>query len=520
MYPSAAGRASGGRTSPHMAALPAVASSRVWRVFYDDQCEICQAGVTWLELLDRDGRIACLPLDPEQLSSVTPPLHLEDCLRELHAVAPDGTVWRGADAVAALARQFPWTWPLGALAMVPGPREAARIAYRLVAQNRYALSKCRGGRCRFVRVGEVRRRSTWAAFWSCYLTGLLLRLPLMGASAVRELGHRLAAFARTFRRRFVLLEGKLTLYFLGGFPCDLVPIGFGEAFVMIGYDGIVVDPGSPRMRGSVRRHLRGRPPVAVDGIVATHHHEEHVGNLEWLAGRTGAPVHAGAATTRLLRTPSRLPWARRIMIGQPPALTGPVVPLEGELRTRSATLQVIPTPGHCDDHMALFDPREKVLLAGDCFMGTYFATPNPDVDSRAWVETLDLLLALDIEVLVEGHGHVHTLRKDVPSIPGVVIREDPKGAIRRKRDMMVWVRDQIDTGRREGLPVRAVEATCFPWNQKRSWEGFLNDEMIRLFSSGHFSRSEMVRSFSRRADGASAFPMVYELRFYDRREPD
>ena len=44
-------------------------------------------------------------------------------------------------------------------------------------------------------------------------------------------------------------------------------------------------------------------------------------------------------------------------------------------------------PGsHCDSrslrrpHCAL-RPREKVLIAGDAFMGSYFATPNPDVDS-------------------------------------------------------------------------------------------------------------------------------------------
>jgi glyoxylase-like metal-dependent hydrolase (beta-lactamase superfamily II) len=42
--------------------------------------------------------------------------------------------------------------------------------------------------------------------------------------------------------------------------------------------------------------------------------------------------------------------------------------------TESGYLQVIPTPGHCDDHVVLYDPKEKVLLAGDAFMGK--GTPN------------------------------------------------------------------------------------------------------------------------------------------------
>ena len=67
-------------------------------------------------------------------------------------------------------------------------------------------------------------------------------------------------------------------------------------------------------------------------------------------------------------------------------------------------------------------PTRNLLLAGDAFMGSYFATPNPDVDSRKWIESLERLMELDIEILVEGHGHIHTLRADIPDFPGVVVR--------------------------------------------------------------------------------------------------
>ena len=130
-------------------------------------------------------------------------------------------------------------------------------------------------------------------------------------------------------------------------------------------------------------------------------------------------------------------------------------------------------------------------------MGSYFATPNPDVDSLKWIDTLERLLALDIEVLVEGHGHVHTLRSDFPDISGVVIREDPHAALRKKLEYLRWLREQIVAGKREGLTPCAVEATCFPWGRGRAWESFSKNELIRLLSLGHFSRSELVRSFVR-----------------------
>ena len=51
-------------------------------------------------------------------------------------------------------------------------------------------------------------------------------------------------------------------------------------------------------------------------------------------------------------------------------------------------------------------------------MGSYFATPNPDVDSRKWLARgYERLMELDIEILVEGHGHIHTLRSDIPDCP-------------------------------------------------------------------------------------------------------
>jgi metallo-beta-lactamase superfamily protein len=180
----------------------------------------------------------------------------------------------------------------------------------------------------------------------------------------------------------------------------------------------------------------------------------------------------------------------------------------------SSELQVIATPGHCDDHIVLYDPKEKLLLAGDAFMGSYFATPNPDVDSRKWLTSLERLMELDVEILVEGHGHIHTLRADIPDFSGVVIRQDPKVAISQKLDYLRWLREQIEAGFQEQLPVRVIEASCFPWGKRTSWETCATDECIRVLSLGHFSRTELVRSFVR--NNSEALPTIYEVRMSGR----
>jgi glyoxylase-like metal-dependent hydrolase (beta-lactamase superfamily II)/predicted DCC family thiol-disulfide oxidoreductase YuxK len=484
----------------------------LYRVIYDEQCEICQAGVSWLKVLDHNARVVCHPIDADVLAAIHPDLTVDACLQELHVVTPERKIIRGADAVAELARLFPQTRLLGAAAGLPGLREVARELYRLVAHNRYALSKCRGGTCRVSRPANVRRRSRFGAFWSCYVTAVLLRLPISVAAAARDGWIRVTRYFRTFRKRFDLLDGRLRLLFLGGVPSDVVPLIFGEQFWTVVYDGVIVDPGSPKMRRSLRRHLRRLGGNEIQAIVATHHHEEHVGNLSWLAQMTGVPIHLPPMTADILTKGFGLPWARRFIIGAPPRLEPPFKILQHRLATSNGFVDVYPAAGHCNDHVVLYDPKEKLLIVGDAFMGIYFSAPNPDVDSRSWIQTLETLLELDIEILIEGHGFIHTQRKDIPDIEGVVIRRNPKEELKEKLQYLKWLREQIEDGMREGLSICAIQATCFPWGRREAWETFVNDELMRCFSLGHWSRSELVRSFVRNPGSGEILPLVYEAR--------
>jgi len=487
-----------------------------YQVIYDEQCEVCQAGVSWLRILDREKRTVIHPIDPDTLSKIHPKLDVDACLRELHVITPEGTIIVGADAVILLARLFSETRLIGNITGAPGVRAISRFLYRFVALNRYALSKCRGGACHVVRPDALVKRSGLAAFWSCYSIGMLIRLPLSILTALRDAVDRIRRYFFTFRKRFDLLDGRLRLLFLGGIPCDVVPIVFGEQFWTVIYDGVAVDPGSPKMRRSLRRHLSNLPPNEIRSVAATHQHEEHVGNLNWLAQETGAEVYVPPVTAEILEKGLELPWARRFIIGVPPRLQQPFEMLRTRLSTKTGHLDVYPAPGHCHDHIVLFDPREKLMIVADAFMGVYFSAPNPDVDSKSWIETLERMLDLEIEILIEGHGFIHTLRPDIPDIPGVVIRRNPKDELREKLEYLRWLRRQIEAGMSEGLPICAVEATCFPWGHRQAWETFINDQLMRVFSLGHWSRTELVRSFVRHPQDAAVLPLVYQARITGR----
>jgi len=148
-------------------------------------------------------------------------------------------------------------------------------------------------------------------------------------------------------------------------------------------------------------------------------------------------------------------------------------------------------------------------------MGTYFSSPNADVDSRAWMLTLRRLLDLDVAVMVEGHGHVHTLRKDVPEVPGVVQRADPRRAIERKLKFLTWLEKRIAEARADGRSDNAAVAACFPWGRRWSWERLAADEIARIVTLGEFSRRQLVRSFHRVPE--EVLRMVFEARLHRQR---
>jgi glyoxylase-like metal-dependent hydrolase (beta-lactamase superfamily II)/predicted DCC family thiol-disulfide oxidoreductase YuxK len=489
------------------------------RLWYDDQCEVCQAGVAWLRWLDGGrGAVDPIPLSLVLAGDAAAPagITVDELLRNLHVVTPGGELRVGAKAVAALAALFPLSWPLGALAGVPGCSWVASRLYGWIAANRYSLSRCRGGVCRSVRQDLVRQTAGWRAFQACRFVGWGMIAPLAAALFVLRLGRQCRMWWRTRHRSAHLLGGRLSIHFLGGGLSFAVSLLFGELFTMIRYRSLIVDPGGTRLRRSAVRHLRRLGPMA--WVAPTHAHEEHVGNLETAARTSGARLLAHPRSIPLLTAPSRIGFMRSLVIGQPRPVALPIESLPAELMIEDSLVQVVETPGHCADHVSLYVPRDRLLIAGDAFMGTHFSSPNDDVDHSAWILALERLLSLDIEIIVEAHGHVHSVREDVlrdleaAGLSCVASRQEPRALLTQKLDFLRWVGAQIAAGALEGLPQAGIQASVFPWTQRWSYESAMQDALAALVSGRAFGRHKLIRSF-RPGAGQASLPAVYELRW-------
>jgi len=179
----------------------------------------------------------------------------------------------------------------------------------------------------------------------------------------------------------------------------LPPATHTNSYALGGREVVLVEPATPYdderrawiawARGLVGR---GRELVA---IVATHHHEDHVGGLEAIAEELDVPVWAHAETTARLPASLRPRVTRALVDGETLVLDGP----------RPESWTVLHTPGHAPGHVCLFEERTRTAIVGDMVAseGTILIAPG-DGDMQIYLEQLGRLAELGASLALPAHG--------------------------------------------------------------------------------------------------------------------
>ena len=72
-------------------------------------------------------------------------------------------------------------------------------------------------------------------------------------------------------------------------------------------------------------------------------------------------------------------------------------------------LQVCNTPGHTPGHISLYEPQKKFLICGDAILPTIMTNAAIHIQQthhpiRQYLESLRTLKAMDIDLILPGHG--------------------------------------------------------------------------------------------------------------------
>jgi predicted DCC family thiol-disulfide oxidoreductase YuxK len=122
-----------------------------YTVLYDGNCRICTGQVRLIERYNDAGLLELLDMNSAEAQARFPQVSPADAQRELHLVAPDGSLYRGASAVRETLLRLPSLRGLGELLRIPGAMLIANPVYAFVARNRYLLGgrneQCDDGTC-------------------------------------------------------------------------------------------------------------------------------------------------------------------------------------------------------------------------------------------------------------------------------------------------------------------------------------------------------------------------------------
>jgi glyoxylase-like metal-dependent hydrolase (beta-lactamase superfamily II) len=235
-------------------------------------------------------------------------------------------------------------------------------------------------------------------------------------------------------------------------------------------DGLLIDSGCTYSAPELLAYLRDKPLAR---LVNTHTHEDHIGaNGPLQREHSGLDILAHPLSLPVLEAPHEkqpLQPYRRLIWGWPQPSKGKQLSDGEVIRTKNFIFRVVYTPGHSPDHICLYEADRGWLFSGDLFVGGRERAMSADSDIWGVIQSLKKIADLPLSRLFPGSAHV---------------RENPRDELLEKiaylEEMSVRVLDLHS----KGMSVDVIAKTVFG-----------GPMFIEVFTLGHFSRVNLVRSF-------------------------
>lgn len=200
-----------------------------------------------------------------------------------------------------------------------------------------------------------------------------------------------------FRRPYIVHSkaDQVNLYKVGvsylGKP--IKPVYFFEI------DGLLIDTGPSLAKYAIASTVQ---QLDVSQILLTHTHEDHSGNAAMLKELLGVPVYGHILSMEIMAQGFDILPYQKAMFGPAGRLT--IRPTDRKIETDSYSFEVIHTPGHAPEHIALYERNKGWLFSGDLFVAEKIKYFRKHESMSDQIKSLKKLVRLDFDLLFCNHN--------------------------------------------------------------------------------------------------------------------
>ncbi len=249
---------------------------------------------------------------------------------------------------------------------------------------------------------------------------------------------------------------------------------------MIG-NKMLFDTGFSWAKKSFRRHLLAKEyDTTIDLVVNSHAHEDHIGNNDIIEQFTQATIYAHPLAVPIIKHPPKLPWYRSFMFGS--NTYSQVTPIPNSLKFDNFDFEVIHTPGHSKGHICLYEKNNKWLFSGDLYVAPDLDSQLQDVNGPEWIHSLENILTLEVNLLLDGHGLVVEGKNEINSL------------LQEKLSFLKAVRNKVHSVAQQPMHLDEITKKVFSDKSLINRLSF-NDGWLSILTNSDFSRTNLIRSF-------------------------
>ncbi|KAK8769080.1 hypothetical protein V5799_014456 [Amblyomma americanum] len=192
----------------------------------------------------------------------------------------------------------------------------------------------------------------------------------------------------TFIPKVATLTSRI-IRVLGCNPGPMTLQGTNTYIIGTGKERILLDTGNPDVPEYIAtlKDVLLERGISLQQIIVTHWHLDHVGGVDEILRQ----IQPGCKVKKYAFHGDKAEHSFQYL-------------KDGEwIRTEGASLKVIATPGHTQDHIVLYLDEENALFSGDCILGEGSAVFE---DFHSYMDSLSTILAVKPSVIYPGHGPV------------------------------------------------------------------------------------------------------------------